>query len=70
MAAKRETKTYGVFLHSSGEHGGYVVRTMHDGSAASPYLHVRPVHTYRASQAHLALGMAEKLNGDGVGAVS
>ena len=38
-----EVRTYGVFPHSSGPEGGFVVRTMLDGTAAAPYLHAVPV---------------------------
>jgi hypothetical protein len=61
-------KTFGVYLHSSGTQGGYVVRTMRDGTAAAPYLHVRPVHTYKRE--YLAQLMADKLNLDRFGKVA
>jgi len=51
-----DTKQHGVFLHSSGEQGGYVVRTIWNGSAAAPY--------------QLAQKMADKLNAPRFGGVS
>jgi len=65
-----DTKQFGVFLHSSGAQGGYVVRTMHNGWAPAPYSKAKPVHTYRANQAKLAQKMADKLNAPLFGAVS
>ena len=62
-------KTYGVFLHSSGEQGGFVVRTIYDGWAPAPYSTAKPVHTYRKSR-KLAQAMADKLNLDRFGAVA
>jgi hypothetical protein len=32
-----DEKTYGVFVHSSGRDGGYVVRTVFNGWTPSPY---------------------------------
>jgi len=64
----RETKTFGVFLHSSGEQGGYVVRTAYDGWTPAPYNKAKPVHSgYRSEK--LAQRMADKLNADRFGAV-
>ena len=57
-----DEKTFGVFLHSSGN-GDYVVRSMYDGWCPAPYSDQKPVHTYRAKQEKLAQKMADKLNG-------
>jgi hypothetical protein len=63
------TKTYGVFLHSSGEQGGFVVRTMYDGWTPAPYSTAKPVHSgYRSEK--LAQLMADKLNLDRFGAAA
>lgn len=53
--------TYGVFLHSSGEQGGWVVRTMYDGWTPAPYSHAEPVATYKRMYA--AEKYADRLNG-------
>ena len=58
-----DEKTFGVFLHSSGPQGGYVVRTMYGGWCPAQYSDQKPVHTYRATQEKLAQKMADKLNG-------
>jgi hypothetical protein len=50
-----EEKTYGVFVHSSGKNGGYVVRTMYNGWTPSPYsssLVLRAFRRESAAQRH------------------
>jgi hypothetical protein len=54
-------KTYGVFQHSSGPQGGFVVRTLHDGWVASPYNAADAVATYKRENA--AQQYADKRNG-------
>lgn len=66
---ERETKArtvYGVFQHSSGAQGGYVVRSgerRDDGSLyfAMPYQHVEPVAVSKSQK--LAQRKADQLNG-------
>lgn len=52
--------TYGVYLHSSGEQGGYVVRTMWDGWCPKPYSHAKPLRVYKRKSA--AEKYADRLN--------
>lgn len=54
-------EAYGVFLHSSGRQGGYVVRSKRDGSYASPYNSQRPQREFRRESD--AQRYADKLNG-------
>lgn len=55
-----EKKDYGVYLHSSGAYGGYVVRTRYDGWCPAPYKHAEPVKVYQHEKA--AQKWADKLN--------
>jgi hypothetical protein len=52
--------TYGVFLHSSGELGGYVVRTIYKGWTPAPYSSRTAVRTFKRESA--AQTYADKLN--------
>ncbi len=59
---KAEAVTYGVFLHSTGKSGGYVVRTIYSsGRAANPYNNASPMRTFKRKNA--AQNYADKLNG-------
>lgn len=54
-------KDYGIYLHSSGESGGYVVRTRYDGWCPAPYSDASPIAVYK--RLHAAEKYADKLNG-------
>ncbi len=52
---------YAVVLHSSGEQGGFVVRTMYGGWIPAPYSSTVPEAVYKREAA--AQRYADKLNG-------
>ncbi len=52
--------TYGVFLHSSGVQGGWVVRTVYDGWVPAPYKIGDCVHEYKRE--HAAQALADRMN--------
>ncbi len=57
----QETKTYGVFVHSSGKVGGYVVRTQYNGWTPSPYDSSQALRVFeRESSAQQAAGRMER----------
>lgn len=55
-----DVRTFGVFLHSTGESGGYVVRSLIDGRAAAPYGDESPVAIRKRESA--AQRVADGLN--------
>ena len=55
-----EVKTYGVYVHSSGASGGYVVRTRYNDWCPSPYCGLTPVAVYKTEKA--AQRKADSLN--------
>ena len=57
---KEETKEFGVFQHSSGELGGFVVRTIYDGWTPAPYRTEDAVITFKRESS--AQHQADKLN--------
>ena len=56
-------KTFGVFEHSSGPQGGFVVRTIYDGWCPYPYSNSEPVKVYQRE--HAAQRYADHLNDNG-----
>ena len=55
-----QDKTYGVFAHSSGPNGGYVVRTLRNGWVAAPYSATDALRVFKREA--IARRHADKLN--------